>query len=142
MSLTNVEYRWLVRKGRLEEAKKALLRLTTKENVNFNVDQTVALMVHTNAIEKEITSGPGTSYRDCFKGTDLRRTEIVCCVWMIQIFCGQPFGGVGAYFFEAAGFPPERALSLQLGVTGIAFVRAVNSGFLLRLVCRGILYLY
>ena len=118
------------------------MRLTTKENVNFNVDQTVTLMVHTNAIEKEITSGPGTSYRDCFKGTDLRRTEIVCCVWMIQIFCGQPFGGVGAYFFEAAGFPPERAFSLQLGVTAIAFVGAVTSWFLMRLVGRRTLYIY
>jgi SP family general alpha glucoside:H+ symporter-like MFS transporter len=90
-------------------------------------------MVHTNAIEKEITSGPGTSYRGCFKGTDLRRTEIVCCVWMIQIFYGQPFGGVSAYFFEAACFPSERAFSLQLGVTRIAFIGAVMSWFLMAL---------
>jgi hypothetical protein len=41
MSLTNVDYRWLIRKGRIEEAKKALLRLTTKENVDLNVDQTL-----------------------------------------------------------------------------------------------------
>src|SRR5271156_1391156 len=142
MSLTNVDYRWLVRKGKIEEAKKALQRLTTKENPNFNVNQTVALMAHTNAIEKEITSGPGTGYRDCFKGTDLRRTEIVCCVWMIQIFCGQPFGGIGAYFFEAAGFPPEQSFSLQLGMTGIAFVGAIISWFLMRIVGRRTLYLY
>ena len=136
------DYRWLVPKGRIEDAKKSLLRLTSKENVEFNVDQTVALMIHTNALEKEITSGPGTSYKDCFKGTALRRTEIVCCVWMIQIFCGQPFGGVGAYFFEAAGFPPEQSFSLQLGATGIAFLGAVISWFCMRVVGRRTLYIY
>jgi SP family general alpha glucoside:H+ symporter-like MFS transporter len=61
---------------------------------------------------------------------------------MIQIFCGQPFGGVGAYFFEAAGFPPERAFSLQLGVTAIAFVGTVTSWVLMRLVGRRTLYVY
>lgn len=39
------------------------------------------MMEHTNALEKAVSAG--TSYWDCFKRTDLRRTEIVCIVWAI-----------------------------------------------------------
>ncbi len=67
--------RWLVRRGRIEDAKKALLRLTSKnKETNFDADETVAMMVHTTALEEKITQG--ASYLDCFKGTDLRRTEV------------------------------------------------------------------
>lgn len=68
---------WLVRKGRLEDAKKSLLRLTSlNRETDFDADETISMMVHTTALEEKITSG--ASYWDCFKGTDLRRTEIVC----------------------------------------------------------------
>lgn len=66
---------WLVRKGRNEEAKKALLRLTSKDNgTDFDADETIAMMAHTTALEKKSTSG--ATYLDCFKGHDLRRTEV------------------------------------------------------------------
>lgn len=66
---------WLVRKGKLEEAKKSLGRLTSpSRNSDFDADETVAMMVHTNALEKK--SSKGASYLDCFKGHDLRRTEV------------------------------------------------------------------
>lgn len=66
---------WLVRRGRLDEAKKSLLRLTNKDaNTNFDADETVAMMAHTSALEKKTTSG--ATYLDCFKGHDLRRTEV------------------------------------------------------------------
>lgn len=75
---------WLVRKGRLDDARKALVRLTsTNRETDFDADETVAMMVHTTALEEKITAG--SSYLDCFKGTDLRRTEIVCMVWAIQV---------------------------------------------------------
>ncbi len=75
---------WLVRKGRLDDAKKALLRLTSlNRETDFDADETVAMIAHTTALEEKITSG--VTYWDCFKGVDLRRTEIVCMVWAIQV---------------------------------------------------------
>jgi SP family general alpha glucoside:H+ symporter-like MFS transporter len=68
---------WLVRKGRIAEAEKSVARLTS--DPTFNCHESVAMMVHTNELEKEMTAG--TSYLDCFKGVDLRRTEVVCLVW-------------------------------------------------------------
>lgn len=74
---------WLVRKGRFTEAKKALFRLTsTNGETHFDADETIAMMVHTTALEEKITTG--ASYLDCFRGTDLRRTEIVCMCWAMQ----------------------------------------------------------
>ena len=131
---------YLVKKGRIEEAKKSLLRLTSKKHKKFNVDQTVAMMVHTNELERQIAQG--VSYLDCFRGTDLRRTEIVCCTWMIQVFCGIWLGGSATYFLEQAGFSPKRAFSLNLGLPAIGFVGTILSWFLMRRIGRRTLYIW
>jgi MFS transporter, SP family, general alpha glucoside:H+ symporter len=48
---------WLVRKGNLEEAKKSLLRLTSPErDPDFDADETIAMMVHTSALEERVRS--------------------------------------------------------------------------------------
>lgn len=87
---------WLVRKGKIEEAKRSLLRLTSKDReTDFDADETVAMMVHTTALEDKITKG--ASYLDCFRGTDLRRTEIVCMVWAIQNLSGNSFSNYSTY---------------------------------------------
>lgn len=70
---------WLVRKGKLAEAKQSLLRLTSlNRETEFDADETVAMMVHTTALEEK--NAEGASYWDCFKGTDLRRTEVSLCL--------------------------------------------------------------
>lgn len=40
------------------------------------------MIVQTNEFERQAATG--TSYLDCFRGTNLRRTEIACLVWMTQ----------------------------------------------------------
>lgn len=83
---------WLVRHGRYEDAKRSLLRLTSpSSDPTFDPDKTIAMMEHTNEIEKEMSKG--TSYWDCFKGYDLRRTEITCFTWLVQTVCGASFMG-------------------------------------------------
>lgn len=68
---------WLVRQGRKEDARRQIERLYTNPTEQ-EVENQLSLMVHTNALEKSIAAG--TSYWDCFKGVDLRRTEIACGV--------------------------------------------------------------
>lgn len=82
---------WLVRKERYEDAKHSVRRLTSKNSPNFSVDDTVSFMRVTNELEK--ANNEGTSYLDCFKGVDLRRTEIACVTWAIQSWCGSTFMG-------------------------------------------------
>lgn len=76
-----------------------LNRLTSHDrHTDFDADETIAMMVHTTALENKITSG--ATYWDCFKGTDLRRTEIVCMCWAIQNLSGNSFSGYSSYFLE------------------------------------------
>lgn len=78
---------WHVRKGDKAGAKAALLRLTSPDkDPNFNADETIAMIEHTNEMEKSMSEG--TRWMDLFKGTDLRRTEIVCFTWIAQTICG------------------------------------------------------
>ena len=46
---------WLVRKGRIADAKKSLLRLTSLDrDTGFDADETISMMVHTTSLEKKI----------------------------------------------------------------------------------------
>ncbi|QKX54108.1 uncharacterized protein TRUGW13939_01191 [Talaromyces rugulosus] len=105
---------WLVRKGRVQDAKKSLLRLTSvNRETDFDADETVAMMVHTAALEEKITQG--ASYWDCFRGTDLRRTEIVCMVWAIQNLSGNSFSNYSTYFLQRAGLDESTSYSFAMG---------------------------
>lgn len=133
---------WLVRKGRIEDAKRSLLRLTSlNRETDFDADETVAMMVHTTALEKKITAG--ASYLDCFRGSDLRRTEIVCMCWAIQNLSGNAFSGYSTYFLEQAGLAPAKAYDFALGQYGINMAGVFGAWFLMTLgLGRRSLYLY
>lgn len=123
---------WLVRKGRIEDAQKALLRLTSLDReTDFDADETIAMMVHTTALEEKITSG--ASYLDCFRGTDLRRTEIVCAAWAIQNLSGNAFSGYSTYFLQQAGLDPSRSYDFALGQYGINMGGVIGAWFLMSL---------
>lgn len=94
---------WLVRNDRIEDAKKTLTKLVSAGDTEYDVGNNVAMMIHTNEHERAVSEG--TSYRDCFTGVDLRRTEITCMVWILQITCGIWFGGNVTYFLQQAGKP-------------------------------------
>lgn len=67
---------WLVSKGRHEDARKALLRIRGTE-VGYDVNADVAIIHSTIEAEQEASSVP-TSYLECFKGINLRRTFLAC----------------------------------------------------------------
>ncbi|KAJ4289378.1 hypothetical protein N0V88_006856 [Collariella sp. IMI 366227] len=131
---------WLVRRGRLEDAKKSLIRLTDRNTeTSFNPDETVSMMVHTNEMEKELVSG--VSYFDLFKGNNLRRTEIVCTTWAIQTLCGSTFMGYSTYFYQQAGMATENSFNMSLGQYALGAVGTVFSWFLMQWFGRRTLYL-
>ncbi|KAK0716205.1 maltose permease MAL61 [Lasiosphaeris hirsuta] len=133
---------WLVRKGKPEEAKQSLLRLTSKNReTDFDADETVAMMVHTTALEQSTTGS--ASFWDCFKGNDLRRTEIVCMVWVIQNLSGNSFSNYSTYFLKQAGLDATSAYGFALGQYGINMVGVFGAWFLMGCdVGRRSLYLY
>jgi MFS transporter, SP family, general alpha glucoside:H+ symporter len=130
---------WLVRHGKPEEARKSLLRLTQRDQAGFNVDDTVAMMQHTN--EVEISFKEGTSYMDCFRGSNLRRTEITIMVWVTQALCGGPLIGYAAYFFEQAGFDARKAFELGIGMFALAMLGNIICWIIMQSFGRRTLYL-
>jgi hypothetical protein len=75
---------WMVRKGRIDDAKIAVRRLTNPALFSdAEVDDSVAYMIHTTEMEREVSEG--TSYVECFKGTNRRRTEIAMMTFTMQV---------------------------------------------------------
>ena len=79
---------WLVRKGRFEEAKRSLDRLVNAPRDVIDTNDTLAMMMRTVENERKNQQAEG-SYLDCFKGTNLRRTEIAMVAWGCQILPGE-----------------------------------------------------
>lgn len=131
---------WLVRRERKDDAKKALRRLTSRaQEAKVDVDDTIAMMEHTNELEKAVSAG--TTYWDCFKNTDLRRTEIVCVVWAIQTLCGATFMGYSTYFYERAGLATANAFTMSMAQFALGAVGTIFSWFLMTWFGRRTLYL-
>lgn len=116
---------WLVRRGKLEEAKKVLKRLTSAEHTHFNIDKTVSFMVVTTNYERAISAE--TSYLACFKGTDLKRTLIAIGVYCIQTLSGNPLRSYSTYFMEQAGFPTTQASNMTIVNYSLALVGGLVS---------------
>lgn len=133
---------WLVRKGRIEDAKKSLLRLTSQNReTDFNADETIDMMRHTTTLEEKITRG--MSYLDCFRGTDLRRTEIIFMCWAIQNLSGNAFSNYSTYFLEQAGLSDADSYSFAIGQYSINCVGVFGAWWLMKAgVGRRSLYLY
>lgn len=88
---------WLVRKGRIDEAETALKRLVSPK---VNIKPTLAMIIETDRIEYQMEAG--STYMDCFKKINLRRTEIAVGVYSIQVLSGIYLVGYATYFFERA----------------------------------------
>lgn len=116
---------WLIRVGRIDDARRSLRRLTShKNNADTEVEETIDLIRHTTELERDVHSG--ASYADCFRGTNLRRTLLVCGIWATQVstslipadmqnFSGNTFSNYSTYFFEQAGLGGTAAYDFALG---------------------------
>ena len=108
--------------------------------IPFDVDAQIAMIKATNELEKAMSEG--TSYLDCFRGIDARRTEITCMVWVIQAFCGAALMGYSVQFYERAGLDTNNTFNFNLGQYAMGIVGTVSSWFLMPHVGRRKLYIF
>lgn len=101
---------WLVRQNRKEDARAALTKLSSSKH-SPDVDQVLVMIEQTNLLEQELEST--TTYMDCFKGVNLKRTEISIMVYLIQVIGGNPLIGYANFFFEQAGLDSSDAFYSQ-----------------------------
>ncbi|KAG8411800.1 hypothetical protein J3459_016297 [Metarhizium acridum] len=115
---------WLVRRGRREDARKALLKLTSSTH-RPDIDKLLVGIEQTDLLEQEYETE--TTYYDCFKGVSLVRTEISVMVYLIQVIGGNPLIGYANYFFEQAGLSSSNAFNMGVGNTALGFAGTVIS---------------
>ncbi|CBQ72856.1 probable maltose permease (MalP) [Sporisorium reilianum SRZ2] len=142
---------WLTRHGKHDEAYKSIDRLLSTQGVTAQqkdelVKDYQAMVQYTEAMEdldkKDNDVHKKNRYIDCFKGIDLRRTEIACWAWLIQITSGAPLQGFSTYFFVQAGMSTVNAFNMSMGMYALGATGTVLSWFLLnRVGCRQ-MYLY
>ncbi|ORY59754.1 general substrate transporter [Pseudomassariella vexata] len=131
---------WHVRQGNRAAAKASLLRLTSKgKDPSFHADETIALIEHTNELEKKMKEG--VRFRDCFRDVDLRRTEIVVGIWLVQTLGGQNIMGYFTYFMTQSGMEASNSFSLSMGQYALGMVGTAGSWFLMARVGRRTIHL-
>lgn len=118
---------WLVRRGRVEEARMIVNRLTSPKNIQFDADQNIALMVVTTEHERVLDER--TSYRASFSKVNLTRTLISMGIYCIQILSGNPLRGNSTYFFQQAGLSTTESFNLAIGGEALAVVGGFVSVF-------------
>ncbi|VTT83770.1 unnamed protein product [Fusarium fujikuroi] len=117
---------YLVRKGKIEEAKKSLIQLY---GTGVDIDAKLATIKETIA-EEQAASAEEASWIQCFKGTDLIRTMISMGVFVCQHFVGIIFVlGYSTYFFQLAGLETSRSFDLGVGVTACGVLGNICSWF-------------
>lgn len=102
----------------IQDAEKTAMRLAAVDR--DGAKQAVALMTQTNSAEKRIYEGTNTI--ECFKGSNLWRTEISCVIWTIQQLCGFVIRGYATYFYEQNGLPATQAFHTSVGQAGLHFL--------------------
>jgi len=125
----------LVRKGRIEEAKLSLERLASD---GLDVKPTLAMIIETDRFEHELEAG--STYLDCFKKINIRRTEIAVGVYTIQNLSGIYMLGYTTLFYEIAGLSVEKAFDMSVAFLSAGFIGTCFSWLLLVKFGRRIIY--
>ncbi|KAL4978267.1 general substrate transporter [Aspergillus desertorum] len=129
---------WLVRKGRLAEAEKAVKRLG-RRSANENPADAVAMMRRTIELEK---TEKKPSLIELWKGTDRYRTLIVCGVYASQNLTGNLIANQAVYFFKQAGMADDTAFALGLITSALQWIMVMLSWVLTTYLGRRTIYVY
>jgi MFS transporter, SP family, general alpha glucoside:H+ symporter len=129
-----------VRRNKSDLARKSLHRLTpNSEDKAQKVEAQLSYIRYTTELERAETEGAG--FIDCFKGTNLRRTEINCMVWAIQILCGNALLNFSVVFLESAGFSTLASLDINIALSGCYIIGGVICWFLFPHFGRATIYM-
>ncbi|CAG8947770.1 unnamed protein product [Penicillium salamii] len=125
---------YLCRKGQIEQAKKSLQRLHLK---SANTDLILGDIQTSIDAENSLANiQKDTSYRDCFRGTNWRRTRISCGMFAVQQFTGIAFYSQALYFLGIIGLPTALTFQLALGGFGVAMLGNIVSWFIMNYIGR------
>lgn len=112
---------WTLKQGDRQGTRRALERLVDKQKVD--IDIYLDYMSHTIQEEDHDTG----KFADCFKGADLRRTEVCCLTYLFQPLTGILLLVYAAYFLQLTGIPQDVVFKMTLGITGLGVLTCLVS---------------
>ncbi|KXJ85381.1 general substrate transporter [Microdochium bolleyi] len=105
----------LVAKGKLAAAEKAMRIIYGTGTSTAERIQSIESTIENERLSAAASNS--TSYSECFRGTNLRRTRIVALLHSLQQFMGVSLVANSTYFFIMAGMNPTMSLTVnQIGV--------------------------
>ncbi|KAM0331400.1 hypothetical protein ACHAQA_003073 [Verticillium albo-atrum] len=113
--------------------------MTSWPDIDFDLDAHIEMMRVTTQFERENSAGAG--YLACFRGTNLRRTEIACMAWLTQAFAGTPFMGFGVQFMVQAGLSSRHGFTMSLVQTALGLIGCLVAMWVLTRFGRRSIYL-
>jgi len=107
---------WLVRVGRVNEARRSIHRLHGAKTASINPDAILAMIQDTARMEEEQRAQTANvTYAECFAATDRKRTLICMFVYGCQYLSGIIFVlGYQSYYYQLTGF--DAKMSFLLGM--------------------------
>jgi MFS transporter, SP family, general alpha glucoside:H+ symporter len=121
----------------MKEARSALHQLN--HHPDFPIDGQVSVIRLTDEQEKSDQSG--TSYLECFKGTNRRRTEIAIVLYLTQQLTGSNMMFFATKVYRKAGISESSAFDLTLAQYTMGIIGVIGSWFLIKQVGRRSLWL-
>ncbi|KAL3456135.1 general substrate transporter [Aspergillus heterothallicus] len=110
---------YLIRRGKVEQAKKVLGRIYSMQS---NAEDRIAYLVQTMVEEQSQTSDEAASYLDCFRGTNLKRTLTVAFLYSTNNWVGGAFLAQSTYFLLTVGLPAVHCFDIGIGGFGLAII--------------------
>ncbi|KAK9327392.1 general substrate transporter [Lipomyces starkeyi] len=120
---------YLVRKNKEAAALRSLQKLSEKHSLEFT-EQRLAVIRATIIDAADLTQG--SSYLECFRGVNLRRTMVACMPMTIQQLSGVNFiSNYSTYYYQLAGFSTEKSFQISCGAQALSVSGTIVSLFLL-----------
>ncbi|KAF6802561.1 MFS hexose transporter [Colletotrichum sojae] len=129
---------WLVNKGRMDKAARSLARLGYDP---AQVEQRLSIITVTLAEVRKETEG--SSFAECFRKSNLRRTIISVMPLSIQALCGVFFvANYSTYYQQLAGYSVKQSFTLAIVQQVMSMLGNITSWFLIDRIGRRGLTLY
>jgi SP family general alpha glucoside:H+ symporter-like MFS transporter len=103
------------------------------------IDAQIEIMKQANEMEK--LNAANSSFRDCFRGVNTKRTIIGLMCWLIQQTNGETLTSYATVFLQNAGMAQTNAFTFNMGIQSVNMVATGTAMYLIGRVGRRPLYL-
>lgn len=128
---------YLSRNKQDDKALKVLRRVT--KDPDFDEQGSLAMIHAVNAHEEKTSERMG--FTECFKGVNLRRTEIALVIYLTQQLIGSPLIFYSVNVLQKGGLSPSNALFMTIGMYGLCICSTLSSMAVMRMFGRRTMWL-